>query len=173
MLRRLFLLLAALALVAAGCGDDDNGNGGGGNAPTTQATTGTTATGTAAYKAQVQTILGSVGTAGTSLGTAARASRSTKDLGRALETFQSRVEEAADRLRDLTAPEEAAEGQDELEQVLREIASGVQPSIGAAREDDRTKFQREFRAYQRKLDGEYRQRLTAAGEKIDRALAGQ
>jgi hypothetical protein len=49
----------------------------------------------------------------------------------------------------------------------------VQPSIEAAREDDRAKFQREFRAYQRKLDGEYRRRLTAAGEKIDRALAGQ
>jgi hypothetical protein len=167
MLRRLLPLAAVLALVA-GCGDD-----GGGSKTATQGKTATTNAQAAAYKAQVQTILRSVGTAGTALGTAARASKSQADLARALETFQASVKAAADRLNALSPPPGAAEGQAELEQVLRQIASGVQPSIQAAREGDRAKFQLVFRAYQRKLDGEYRQRLTAAGEKIDRALAGQ
>lgn len=174
MARRLVPLFAALALAGAGCGDDD-GNGGGTTQATqpTQATTATTRTESRAYQTQVQTILGTVGAAGTTLGAAARASTSPQDLARALEGFQSSVEGAADRLQALSAPPEAAEGQNELEQVLREIASGVEPSIEAAREGDRAEFQRRFRVYQRRLDGEYRRRLTAAGEKIDRALAGQ
>ena len=166
MLRRLIPLAAVLALVAGGCGDDDKDK-------NKTGTTAAPAAETKAYQRQVQTILGSVGTAGTALGASARTSNSTQDLARALETFQSSVGGAADRLKALSAPEAAKEGQDELEQVLREIASGVQPSIEAAQAGDRARFQRTFRAYQRQLDGEFRQRLTAAGTKIDRALAGQ
>ena len=176
MLRRLVPLAAALALAVAGCGgdDDDGGNGGATNPTTaTQATTATAGADSRAYQNQVRTILGSVGTAGQALGASARSSRSPQDLARALETFQTSVEGAANRLNDLTAPAAAVEGQDELEQVLREIAAGVEPSIQSARSGDRAAFQRAFRAYQRKLDADYRRRLTAAGEKIDRALAGQ
>ena len=158
MLQRLLPLAVALALLAAGCGDDDDD---------------TTTTPTADYQAEVQAILGSVGTAGTELGAAAGTSESTEDLGRALEAYQSSVEEAADRLSALTGPEGAAEGQDELEQVLREMASGVQPAIEAASAGDRDEFLRVFTPYQRQLDGEFRERMTAAGTKIDQALAGE
>ena len=166
MLRRLLPFAAALALVAGGCGDDDKDK-------NKTGTTAAPAVETKAYQTQVQTILGSVGAAGTALGASARTSNSTQDLARALETFQGSVEQAANKLKALNGPDSASEGQDELEQVLREIASGVQPSIEAAKTGDRAKFQRTFRVYQRRLDGEFRQRLTAAGEKIDRALAGQ
>jgi hypothetical protein len=173
MLRRLLALTAlAAALVVAGCGDDKKG--GGTSATTkTQATTATTSTANAAYKAQVRTILTSVGSAGTALGTAAKASKSPADLARALEDFKASVLKAADALAAITPPAAAAEGHKELEQVLREIAEGVQPSIDAARAGDKAKFRSTFSAYQRKLDSEYRQRLSAAGEKIDRALAGK
>ena len=83
------------------------------------------------------------------------------------------VKKAADELGKLTAPDKAQAGQDELEQVLREIADGVQPSIEAAKAGNRAKFTATFKAYQAKLDGDFRQRLTAAGSKIDQALAGQ
>jgi hypothetical protein len=157
----LLLLLPILLLAGAGCGDDDDDGGGG-----TATQTGTTAV--RAYQAQVQTILGTVGTAGQELGRSV--SSDLDGVARALETFQGRVESAADRLDQLDAPEAAAQGQDELEQVLREIASGVQSSIDAAEAGDRAKFTTEFRAYQAKLNAEFRQRLTAAGAKIDQAL---
>lgn len=168
MLRRLVPLAAVIALVAGGCGDDDGKDSG-------TTTTRTTAPSTAAraYQTRVQTILASVGTAGTTLGSSVRQGSSLQDVARALETFQRSIEGAATRLDDLGAPSSAQAGQDELAAVLRELAAGVQPSIDAARSGDRAAFQRTFRAYQRKLDGTFRQRLTAAGEKIDRALAGQ
>jgi hypothetical protein len=162
MTRRLLVLLLLLpVLLLAGCGDDDDDGGGG-----TATQTGTTAV--RAYQAQVQTILATVGTAGQELGRSVSSDLS--GVARALETFQSRVEGAADRLDQLEAPEAAAEGQDELEQVLREIAAGVQGSIDAAKAGDRAKFTTEFRAYQAKLNAEFRRRLTAAGAKIDQAL---
>ena len=43
----------------------------------------------------------------------------------------------------------------------------------AAKANDRAKFTATFKAYQAKLDGAYRDRLTAAGAKIDKALAAQ
>jgi hypothetical protein len=170
MLRRLVPLAAALALVVAGCGDSKK------SSSATTSTTSTTSTNSAqfaGYKLQVQAVLGSVGAAGSTLGASARISKSPADLARALEAFKTSVEKAADSLAKLTPPPAAAEGQSELEQVLRQIASGVQPSIEAARAGDRARFRTTFMAYQRKLDGEYRQRLTAAGSKIDRALAGK
>jgi hypothetical protein len=168
MTRRLAPLVALLALVAVtGCGGDDNG---GGATATTPARTTATA---GAYQRQVQAILASVGAAGSQLGAAARSSTSPSDLADALQRFQSAVRSAADRLGQTSAPGGAAAGQAELEAVLREIAAGVQPAIDAARRGDRAAFTARFRAYQRKLDGQYRQRLTAAGAKIDRALARQ
>ena len=171
MTRRRLLPLAvllALAPAAAGCGDDNKDS-------TTKAATQATSTSasTTTYQTQVQTILTSVGTAGSTLGTAAQASSSSADIATALEKFQASVKQAADELGKLTAPDKAQTGQDELEQVLREIADGVQPSIDAAKANDRAKFTATFKAYQAKLDGTYRQRLTAAGAKIDQALAGQ
>jgi hypothetical protein len=172
MIRRRLLpiaVLLALAPAAAGCGDDDKSP-----TPTTAATQGTsTSASTTAYQTQVQTILTSVGTAGSTLGTAAQSSNSSADIATALEKFQASVKKAADELGKLTAPDKAQTGQDELEQVLREIADGVQPSIEAAKAGNRTKFTTTFKAYQAKLDGAYRERLTAAGAKIDQALAGQ
>ena len=172
MTRRRLLPLAvllALAPAAAGCGGDDKAS-----TPTTAATQGTsTAASTATYQTQVQTILTSVGTAGSTLGTAAQSSKSASDIASALEKFQASVKKAAGALGKLTAPDKAQTGQDELEQVLREIADGVQPSIEAAKAGNRAKFTATFKAYQAKLDGDYRQRLTAAGAKIDQALAGQ
>lgn len=172
MIRRRLLPLAvllALAPAAAGCGGDDKAS-----TPTTAATQATsTSASTTTYQTQVQTILTSVGTAGSTLGTAAQSSNSSADIATALEKFQASVKQAADELGKLTAPDKAQTGQDELEQVLREIADGVQPSIDAAKENDRAKFTATFKAYQAKLDGTYRQRLTAAGAKIDQALAGQ
>jgi hypothetical protein len=158
MLQRLLPLALALTLLAAGCGGDDDD-------------TTTTTTPPADYQAEVQTILASVGTAGTELGASASTSDSLEDVASALETFQSSVEEAADRLNALTPPEAAVEAQDELEQVLREMASGVQPAIDAANAGDQAEFQSVFAEYQRTLDGEYQQRLTAAGSEIDQALA--
>jgi hypothetical protein len=172
MIRRRLLPLAvllALAPAAAGCGDDDKSS-----TPTKAATqTTSTSAATTAYQTQVQTILTSVGTAGSTLGTAAQSSKSSADIASALEKFQASVKQAADELAKLTAPGTAQTGQDELEQVLREIADGVQPSIDAAKANDRTKFTTTFKAYQAKLDGAYRERLTAAGAKIDQALAAQ
>ena len=172
MIRRRLLPLAvllALAPAAAGCGGDDKGS-----TPTTAATQATaTSASTTAYQTQVQTILTSVGTAGSTLGTAAQSSSSSADIATALEKFQGSVKQAADELAKLTAPSKAQTGQDELEQVLREIADGVQPSIDAAKANNRTKFTTTFKAYQAKLDGAYRERLTAAGAKIDKALAAQ
>ena len=172
MIRRRLLPLAvllALALAATGCGGDDKSS-----SPTTAATQATsTSASTTTYQTQVQTILTSVGTAGSTLGTAAQASSSSADIATALEKFQASVKQAADELAKLTAPAKAQTGQDELEQVLREIADGVQPSIDAAKANDRAKFTATFKAYQAKLDGTYRDRLTAAGAKIDKALAGQ
>ena len=114
-----------------------------------------------------------MGTAGSTLGTAAQSSNSSADIATALEKFQASVKQAADELAKLTAPDKAQTGQDELEQVLREIADGVQPSIDAAKANDRRQFTTTFKAYQAKLDGAYRERLTAAGAKIDQALAAQ
>ncbi len=172
MIRRRLLPLAvllALALAATGCGGDDKSS-----SPSTAATQATSTTpNTTAYQTQVQTILTSVGTAGSTLGTAAQASSSSADIATALEKFQASVKQAADELAKLTAPAKAQTGQDELEQVLREIADGVQPSIDAAKANDRAKFTATFKAYQAKLDGAYRDRLTAAGAKIDKALAAQ
>ena len=172
MIRRRLLPLAvllALAPAAAGCGDDDKAS-----TPTTAATqTTSTSAATTTYQTQVQTILTSVGTAGSALGTAAQSSQSAADIATALEKFQASVKQAADELAKLTAPAKAQAGQDELEQVLREIADGVQPSIDAAKEGSQAKFTATFKAYQAKLDGAYRERLTAAGAKIDKALAGQ
>ena len=172
MIRRRLLPLAvllALALAATGCGGDDKSS-----SPSTAATQATTTSpSTTTYQTQVQTILTSVGTAGSTLGTAAQASSSSADIATALEKFQASVKQAADELAKLTAPAKAQEGQDELEQVLREIADGVQPSIDAAKANDRAKFTATFKAYQAKLDGAYRDRLTAAGAKIDKALAAQ
>jgi Flp pilus assembly protein TadD len=172
MIRRRLLPLAvllALALAATGCGGDDKSS-----SPSTAATQATSTTpNTTAYQTQVQTILTSVGTAGSTLGTAAQASSSSADIATALEKFQASVKQAADELAKLTAPAKAQTGQDELEQVLREIADGVQPSIDAAKANDRAKFTTTFKAYQAKLDGAYRDRLTAAGAKIDKALAEQ
>jgi Flp pilus assembly protein TadD len=172
MIRRRLLPLAvllALALAATGCGGDDKSSSS--STAATQATA--TAPSTTTYQTQVQTILTSVGTAGSTLGTAAQASSSSADIATALEKFQASVKQAADELGKLTPPEKAQTGQDELEQVLREIADGVQPSIDAAKANDRAKFTTTFKAYQAKLDGAYRDRLTAAGAKIDKALAGQ
>jgi hypothetical protein len=177
MIRRRLLPLAvllALALAAAGCGGDDNGGGSSASTPTKAATQATsTAASKTTYQTQVQTILTSVGTAGSDLGAAAQSSSSATDIASALEKFQASVKKAADELGKLTAPAKAQTGQDELEQVLREIADGVQPSIEAAKAGNRTKFTTTFKAYQAKLDGDYRQRLTAAGAKIDQALAAQ
>jgi hypothetical protein len=174
MTRRRLLPLAALlalALAAAGCGGDDDGDSA--STPTKAATQGTSTASKTAYQTEVQTILTSVGTAGSDLGTAAQSSNSANDIASALEKFQASVKKAADNLSKLTAPDKAQAGQDELEQVLREIADGVQPSIEAAKAGNRAKFTATFKAYQAKLDGDYRQRLTAAGAKIDQALAGQ
>jgi N-acetyl-beta-hexosaminidase len=172
MIRRRLLPLAvllALAPAAAGCGDDDKSS-----TPTKAATqTTSTSAATTAYQTQVQTILTSVGTAGSTLGTAAQSSNSSADIATALEKFQASVKKAADELGKLTAPDKAQTGQDELEQVLREIADGVQPSIEAAKAGSQAKFTSTFKAYQAKLEGAYRERLTAAGAKIDKALAGQ
>jgi hypothetical protein len=175
MTRRLLPLAVLLALVPAaiGCGDDDKGDSGSSSTPTGAQTQASTPANTSAYQSQVQTILTSVGTAGSTLGTAAKSSNSADDIAKALEGFQASVKKAADDLSNLKAPSNAQTGQDELEQVLREIADGVQPSIDAAKAGDRTKFTTTFRAYQAKLTGDYRQRLTAAGSKIDQALAGQ
>jgi hypothetical protein len=174
MIRRRLLPLAvllALAPAAAGCGggDDKGGTSSAASTPTGAATQAATRT----YQTQVQTILTSVGTAGSDLGTAAQSSKSATDIASALAKFQASVKKAADELGKLTAPGKAQAGQDELEQVLREIADGVQPSIDAAKAGNRAKFTTTFKAYQAKLDGDYRKRLTAAGAKIDQALAGQ
>jgi hypothetical protein len=170
MLRRLIPLAAVLALVVAGCGDSKKSSSS--TTPTT-ATTSTTGAQFLGYKLQVQAVLGSVGTAGSTLGASAKTSKSPADLARALEAFKASVEQAANSLAKLSPPPSAVQGQSELELVLRQIASGVQPSIDAARAGDRVRFRQTFTAYQRKLDGEYRQRLTAAGSQIDRALAGK
>lgn len=169
-------LLLALVPVAAGCGGDDKGGGSStpASTPTQAATTSaTTPANTTSYQTQVQTILTSVGSAGSSLGTAAASSKSGADIASALKSFQVSVKKAADELAKLTAPDQAQQGQDDLEQVLREIADGVQPSIEAAKAGNRAKFTSTFKAYQAKLDGGYRQRLTAAGAKIDQALVGK
>jgi hypothetical protein len=177
MTRRLLALAVLLALLpaAAGCGGgDDKKDTSAASTPTQAVTQGaTTPASSSAYQTEVQTILSSVGTAGTTLGTSAGASNSADDIAKALEKFQVSVKQAADDLAKLQAPDEAQQGQDELEQVLREIADGVQPSIEAAKAGDRAKFTTTFKAYQAKLDGDYRQRLTAAGAKIDQALAGK
>jgi hypothetical protein len=175
MTRRRLLPLAvllALVLAAAGCGGgDDNNDSKSASTPTQSATQSTT--GKSAYQSQVQTILTSVGTAGSTLGTAAGSSKNASDIADALTKFQASVNKAADDLKNLQAPSSAQQGQDELEQVLREIADGVQPAVDAAKEGNRAKFLTTFRAYQAKLQGDYRQRLTAAGAKIDQALAKQ
>jgi hypothetical protein len=173
MIRRRLLPLAvllALAPAAAGCGGDDKG---GTSSAASTPTGAATQAATRAYQTQVQTILTSVGTAGSDLGTAAQSSKSATDIASALAKFQASVKTAADELDKLTAPGNAQAGQDELEQVLREIADGVQPSIDAAKAGNRAKFTTTFKAYQAKLDGDYRKRLTAAGAKIDQALSGQ
>jgi len=167
-----FVVLLALVPVAAGCGGGDDKDSGSSSTPAT-ATSGSTTANTSAYQTQVQTILTSVGTAGSTLGTAAKGSSNASDIATALEGFQTSVKKAADDLSNLKAPGDAQSGQDELEQVLREIADGVQPSIEAAKDGNRAKFVTTFRAYQAKLQGDYRQRLTAAGAKIDQALAKQ
>jgi hypothetical protein len=176
MFRRLLCLtlLVALIPVAAGCGSDKKKSGGSATTAST-ATQGTTSSAAkTAYQAEVRTILTSVGSAGSALGTAAKSSKSATDIAAALENFQASVTKAADALPKLTPPNASAKtGQDELEQVLREIAQGVQPSIQAAKGGDRAKFVVRFRAYQAKLASDYRGRLTAAGAKIDQALAGQ
>jgi hypothetical protein len=179
MTRRRLLPLAvllALALAASGCGGGSD-KGGKASTPTTPkgavSNGATTSPSKSTYQTQVQTILTSVGTAGSTLGSAAASSKSPADIGSALESFQSSVKTAADDLGKLTAPGSAQAGQDELEQVLREIASGVQPSIAAAKAGNRAQFTTRFKAYQAKLQTDYRQRLTAAGAKIDKAIAGQ
>jgi hypothetical protein len=170
-------LLLALVPVAAGCGGDDKGGGSSStpaSTPTQAATTAaTTPANATTYQTQVQTILTSVGSAGSSLGTAAASSKSGADIASALKSFQASVKKAADDLAKLTAPDQAQQGQDDLEQVLREISDGVKPSIEAAKAGNRAKFTSTFKAYQAKLDGGYRQRLTAAGAKIDQALVGK
>jgi hypothetical protein len=165
--RRLLSLVVLFALipVAAGCGDDKKDSGG--KSASTTASVDKTA-----YQGEIRTILTSVGTAGSALGTAAKSSKSATDIAAALQNFQASVNTAADNLGKLKPPNaDAKAGQDELEQVLREIAQGVQPSIEAAKKGDKAKFTTEFRTYQTKLATDYRGRLTAAGGKIDQALA--
>jgi hypothetical protein len=176
MIRRRLLslaLLLALVPVAAGCGSDDKKDKSSSSTTAQSSTTSSTsAASTAAYKTQIQVILTSVGTAGSSLGTAAQASKNATDIAKALQTFQGSVNRAADQLGKQTPPNDAAKsGQDELEAVLREIAQGVAPSIAAAKAGDRAKFTTRFKAYQAKLKSDYRPRLTAAGATIDKALA--
>jgi predicted small lipoprotein YifL len=174
--RRLVSLavLLALAPAVAGCGGGgDKKSTSAASTPTGAATQATTAASTAAYQTKVQIILTSVGTAGSALGTAAKSSNSAADIAAALTSFQASVKQAADQLGKLTAPAQAQAGQDQLEQVLREIGDGVQPSIVAAKAGNRAKFATTFRAYQARLQGDYRKRLTAAGAKIDQALAGK
>ncbi len=172
--RRLLSLVVLLAVVpaAAGCGGGSDKKDSGSSTTATQAKT-TSAGDKAAYQTKVQTVLASVGTAGSNLGTAAASSKNSADIANALEKFQASVKGAADQLSSLQAPGTAQQGQDDLEQVLREIADGVQPSIDAAKANNRAKFTATFKAYQQKLNGNYRQRLTAAGAKIDQALAQQ
>lgn len=173
MLRRLIPLAAVLALVLAGCGSSNKSSSATTPTTATTATTSTTNSQYQGYKLQVQAVLGTVGAAGSTLGASAKTSKSPADLATALDAFKASVVKAADALAKLGPPPAAAQGQSELEQVLRQIASGVQPSIDAARAGDKARFRTTFTAYQRKLDGEYRQRLTAAGSKIDQALAGK
>ncbi|HVE67363.1 MAG TPA: hypothetical protein VNB64_02155 [Solirubrobacteraceae bacterium] len=163
--RALSTAVAALALAAPGCGDDGNDE----TRPATQTTVSPAEA--RAYKAQVQTILTTVGTAGRSLVSSVRGASSLDDVARALEAFKGSVEQAATRLDAGRPPPAAREGQRDLSATLREIATGTEPTIGAARRGDRAAFRREFVAYQGKLSGVYRQRLRAAGDKIDRALA--
>ena len=168
MLRRPFTLVAvaaALAGVAAGCGDDDK------DSPGTQATVSRAEA--REYQRQVQAVLIAVGAAGSGLQTSVERGASLNRVATALDRFQGSVEQAAQRLDRLEPPAAAKEAQDEMVTVLRDLAGDVQPSIDAARKGDRAEFLRVFRAYQRKLDGEYRQRLRGAGEKIDRALSGR
>lgn len=172
--RRLLSLAVLLALVLAAAGCGGGGDKGDSKSSTTATQAKTTGSGEkAAYQSKVQTILASVGTAGSALGTAAASSKNSGDIANALTQFQASVKKAADDLAALQAPGAAQQGQDDLERVLREISDGVQPSIEAAKANDRAKFTATFRAYQRKLNGDYRQRLTAAGSKIDQALAQQ
>jgi len=169
MLRRLLPTAALVAaFVAAGCGDDGDDK----TRPATQATTVSPAQ-AQAYKTQVQTILRSVGSAGTTLGTSVRGASSVGEVAPALEAFRDSVQRAAARLDAGRPPPAAREGQRELSTTLREIAAGTAPIIRAARQGDRAAFRREFLAYQRKLSGVYRDRLRAAGDKIDRALAAR
>jgi len=163
--RPLTVLAVAVAFLGvAACGDDDDGANG------TQATTVSRAE-AQSYQRQVQSVLVAVGAAGTGLQTSVERGASLGRVATALDRFQASVERAARRLDGLDPPAGAQEAQDEMVTVLRDLAGDVQPSIDAAREGDREEFVRIFRAYQRKLDGEYRQRLRAAGERIDRALA--
>jgi hypothetical protein len=168
MLRRL-LLPAALAavLVAGGCG-----GGGEDEGSKTRSTTVSPAQ-SRAYKVQVQAILRSVGTAGSSLVASVRSASSLDDVARALEAFKAGVRRAASRLDASRPPPAAREGQRELAATLREIGAGTEPTTAAARRGDRAAFRREFVAYQAKLSGVYRERLRAAGDKIDRALAAR
>ena len=170
MLRRaLPTAAAAVALALAGCGDDGKEE----SRPATQTQTTVPAAQARAYKAQVQTILTSVGTAGRGLVASVRSASSLNDVARALEAFRGSVEQAAARLDAGDPPPAARQGQRDLSATLREIAAGTQPTVRAARSGDRDAFRREFVAYQGKLSGVYRQRLRAAGDKIDRALAAR
>ena len=168
MLRRLLLPAALAAVLAAGgCG------GGDGDEKAKPQSTTVSAAQSRAYKVQVQTILASVGTAGRRLVSSVRGASSLNDVARALEAFRTGVRQAATRLDTSRPPPAARAGQRALSATLREIATGTEATIRAARRGDRAAFRREFLAYQRKLSGVYRDRLRAAGDQIDRALAGR
>ena len=169
MLRRLFPTAAlAVALVGAGCGDDGDDKA----RPATQATTVSPAQ-AQAYRRHVQGVIRTVDRVGKRLSAQLRTIASLSDAARALEAYRLGVQGAANQLETGRPPRRAADGARDFAAILREIGGATAPSVRAARGGDRVAFNRAFRAFRAQLSGPYRRRLSAAGHKIDRALAAR
>jgi hypothetical protein len=164
----LALLAAAIAMAAfTGCGDDDDDSN---QAATTKTTTTTSA---ATYKTEVTKISTQFAQAGQAFKNSVSAQSTPQQAASALETFQGKVEKAADDLEGLAAPTNVAAPHRQLVDAFRGIAEACQPAIDSGKEGDRSKFRSDLRALQSALNGRLGNQAKEAAQQIDRGLAGQ
>jgi hypothetical protein len=169
MSRRFALLGSVLALLlVAGCGDDDDN---GTNQPATTKTTRTTSP--AQYKSDVTKISTQFAQAGQTFKNSVSAQSTPQQAAAALETFQGKVETAADDLDGLTPPGNVAAAHDKLVDAFRGIAEACQPAINSGKAGNRSKFRSDLRALQAALNGRLGNQAKDAANQIDQGLAGQ
>jgi hypothetical protein len=172
-MRRLLALIAALAvLVIAGCGGSDD----------KKSSTGTSSSGTAAsttkassasYKTDVTRISQEFQAAGLAFKNSVSSQSTPQQAAAALESFQTKVNKAADELAQLQPPANVAQAHKDLTDAFRSIADACQPSIDAGKAGDRTKLRAALQTLQTELNGSLGNKAKTAASQIDAGLAGQ